>query len=130
MISLDIFIGIVFLCAGLIRIICRKCRSKELVFLGLQSFSIMSYLIIIYELYLGYYFITNKYKHNKKKSNLLLKSLLYLLPITMILLFINNYKKIYNSFIELFTYQPTSISLFLHITYFIIIFHLYKKINN
>jgi hypothetical protein len=129
MLSLDVFTGLVFLTAGTLRIICKQCRANELIYFGLQNFPIIAYLIIIYELYLGYHFVTNKYKDNKEKSKFLLKSLLYLLPITMGIIFINNYKEITTTFYEICTYQPTSMSLILHFTYFLITLHLYKNIH-
>jgi hypothetical protein len=128
MFKLDIFTGMVFLSAALLRILCKKCRLDELSFFGLENYNFISYLIIIYELYVGYYFITKKYKKDKFKSKLLLKSLIYLLPLTMIIIFFKNYNNIITTFWEICTYQPTSMSLILHFTYLLIILHLYKTI--
>ena len=128
MISLDVFTGLVFLTAGTLRMICKQCRINELIYFGLQNYQIVSYLIIIYELYIGYHFVTDNYKFRKEKSKFLLKSLLYLLPLTMGIIFFKNHKEITETFYNICTYQPTTMSLILHFTYFLIILHLYKTI--
>jgi len=128
MFELDTFTGMVFFIAASLRMMCKKCRLDELSFFGLKNYNFISYLIIIYEFYIGYHFITNKYKKDKFKSKLLLKSLIYLLPLTMIIIFFKNFDNIMNTFWEICTYQPTTMSLVLHFTYLIVILHLYKTI--
>lgn len=131
MINLNNFTGVVFLTASILRILCKECRKNELKYLGLQKLnpldSIVAYSIIIFELLIGIYLINPNLDVNSEYYRLIIKSLVYVLPVTMIMILYNNFDKVINSFWDICTYQPTTMSIVLHLTYFIIAYNLDKN---
>ena len=109
------YIGLVFIFASLHRLFLKSDREEEIkeVFKLPKNFD---YLIIIFEFITGILLLINF----KYKIYVLFILFLFLILFTLILIY-NNFTKLLNSYNEIFTYKPTMTSLFLHITYIIII---------
>lgn len=109
------YLGFVFILASFHRIYLKSQREKE-AYEVLKLPKYFDILIIIFEFIVGVLLISNF----KYKSYLLFILVIFLIIFTIILIY-HNLEKILNSYNEIFTYQPTSMSLILHITYIVII---------
>lgn len=108
------YLGIVFVSASLIRIYLVNDRKNELVNIGLPYG--FDYIIIISELLVGLFLLFD----SVNKLTCLIYLLLFLIVGTIFILF-NNFNKIIGEFNQIWTFQPTAMSLVLHFTYIIII---------
>ena len=109
------YLGLVFIFASFHRIYLKRQREKE----AYEVFKLPKYfdiLIIIFEFIVGVLLISNF----KYKSYILLILIIFLIIWTIILIY-HNTEKLLNSYSEIFTYQPTSMSFILHLTYIVII---------
>jgi hypothetical protein len=110
------YIGIVFILASFHRIYLISQREKE----AYEVFKLPKYfdiIIIIFEFLIGFLLLINF----KYKLFLLYILIIFLIIWTIILICLNIDKLLY-TYNDLFTFQPTSMSLVLHITYIVIIF--------
>jgi hypothetical protein len=116
---LKTFIGLLMLVVGIVRIfLTKQQKQKELRDMNLPNY--FDYLIILFEIIIGLMLILL----NNKNTYYLYLVLLMFMIIATILILKNNHKNIKKDFWDMFTYQPTSFSVFLHITYIIIIISL------
>jgi uncharacterized membrane protein YphA (DoxX/SURF4 family) len=119
----DIFaqlIGLIYIAASIHRVYLKKEREQELIVSGLPRYS--DYLIILFELIVGILLLINvSYKKN------ILKLFLLFIIIACIVIFFRNYKKILESYNEIWTFQPTAMSFSMHLyIIFIVLLLLYK----
>ena len=113
---LKVFLGIVFLSAGIHRIFYKTQREYESrTLLGLPPYS--DYIIIAIEIGCGLCLFSG----NEKVIYYALMTLLYMTVIGCMLLVIRNKEKLIETYHELFTLKDTSMSVVLHITYILII---------
>ena len=113
---LTVFLGIVFLSAGIHRIFYKTQREYESrTLLGLPPYS--DYIIIAIEIGCGLCLFSG----NEKVIYYALMTLLYMTVIGCMLLVIRNKEKLIETYHELFTLKDTSMSVVLHITYILII---------
>jgi hypothetical protein len=106
--------GLLFIVVAIHRVYLKKEREQEIIVIGLPRYS--DYLIILFELIVGILlFINVSYKKN------ILKLFLLFLIVGCIFVFFNNYKKILESYNEIWTFQPTSMSFAMHL-YMIVVF--------
>jgi hypothetical protein len=108
------YLGILFLSVGLIRTQIKNEREKELKNFGLPNN--FDYFIILFEISMGLILLLNT---NYEQCFLII--LLIILIIRCVLIIINNFNTIVNNALEVFTFQPTPMSVALHFTYIIII---------
>ena len=108
------YLGILFLSVGLIRTQIKNEREKELKNFGLPNN--FDYFIILFEISMGLILLLNT---NYEQCFLII--LLIILIIGCVLIIINNFNTIVNNALEVFTFQPTPMSVALHFTYIIII---------
>ena len=121
------YLGIVFLLAGGHRIFLEEQRLKEK-----DNFIILpencDLLIIFIEICIGIILLFDlKYKEG------VLTLLLLFLVIATIMIIYSNFDNIKNTYVDVFTYQPTFTSVVLHITYMVMIGALlieYRKKGN
>ena len=113
----DVFIrilGLVFVIVALHRIILKKEREQELIVFGLPKYS--DFLIILIELVIGILLLLNvSYKKN------VLKIFLLFFIIGCIIIFFRNFKKINDSYKEIWTFQPTAMSFAMHLYIILIV---------
>ena len=118
---LEKFIGLVFLLAGLHRIIIKDRREYEAyTMLKLPKYS--DYLIIIIEILCGViilFDLSGKYYA--------LLTVAIMASIGTFLLLINNFDEIIGTYFDLFTLNKNSLSVCIHLTYIIILIHLLKN---
>ena len=113
---LTVFLGIVFLSAGIHRIFYKTQREYEShTLLGLPPYS--DYIIIAIEIGCGLCLFSG----NEKVIYYALMTLLCMTVIGCMLLVIRNKEKLIETYHELFTLKDTSMSVVLHITYILII---------
>ena len=113
---LTVFLGIVFLSAGIHRIFYKTQREYESrTLLGLPPYS--DYIIIAIEIGCGLCLFSG----NEKVIYYALMTLLCMTVIGCMLLIIRNKEKLIETYHELFTLKDTSMSVVLHITYILII---------
>jgi len=118
---LEKFIGLVFLLAGIHRIFFKKQREYEVnTLLKLPKYT--DYFIILFEIIAGIIIIFNL--TGKKYA---LWTLIIGASIGTLLLMYNNFPKIFNTYNQLFTLKDSSLSVFLHITYIVILIYLLSK---
>jgi len=109
------YLGLVFIFASFHRIYLKSQREEEIYeVLKLPKYS--DILIIIFEFIVGVLLISNF----KYKLYILFILIIFLIIFTIILIY-HNIEKLLNSYSEIFTYQPTSMSFILHLTYIVII---------
>lgn len=107
------YLGSIFIIASIIRIYLKDDRNKELINFGL--FQGFDYIIILSELLVGIFLL-----FNNNKIIFLVYLLIFLITGTILIL-INNFNKIIGEFSQVWTYQPTAMSLVFHFTYIILI---------
>ena len=111
------FLGLVFLMAGLHRIYYKTQREEEMnILLKLPKYT--DFLIMLIEISAGILLIMDCYVIN------VLYILLIMTSLGLLLLLYNHYEKILNTYNELFTLKADSLSVFLHITYIIIMIYI------
>lgn len=113
----EIFIrilGLVFIIVALHRIVLKKEREQELIVFGLPKYS--DFLIILLELIIGILLLLNvSYKKN------VLKAFLLFFIVGCIIIFFRNYKKIIDSYKEIWTFQSTAMSFSMHLYIILIV---------
>jgi len=109
------YLGLVFIFASIHRIYLKSQREEE-AYEVLKLPKYFDILIIIFEFTVGVLLLTNF----KYKIYVLFILIIFLIIWTIILIF-HNIDKILYTYNEVFTYQPTSVSFILHLTYIIII---------
>lgn len=114
------YIGIVIILAATHRIFLIENRKKELYHMNLPSFT--DIFIIVFELICGTLLLINF----KYKKNILFIVLIFMI-IGSILILINNFNQLLQTYNEIFTYQPNSLSFLLHMTFIIIIISILIK---
>ena len=108
------YFGLVFIIAGFVRYYSPIARKKELTDIGLvEGFD---YFILLFEIFIGIFLLFNIFD----KTVILIIFLLFLIVGTIMILF-NNYKKIMNEFLTVWTYQPTAMSVVFHCAYILMI---------
>ena len=112
--------GLLFIVIAIHRVYLKKEREQEVIVFGLPRYS--DYLIILFELIIGILLLINvSYKKN------ILKLFLLFFIIACIVIFFRNYKKILESYNEIWTFQPTSMCFAMHLyIIFIVLLLLYK----
>ncbi len=116
---LKTFIGLLMLIVGIVRIfLTKQQKQKELKDMNLPTY--FDNLIILFEIIIGIMILLL----NNTNTYYLYLILLMFMIVATILVIKNNYNEIKKDYWHLFTYQPTSFSVFLHITYIIIILSL------
>jgi len=120
---LRIFLGLVFLSAGLYRIFNWPMTILELSKLNLNSVYLAIFIIAL-EITTGLFLIFNI------KTKKVLISLIIFLTITLIWALIISGKNLINNASELFTFHLTPTDFFLHLTYLIILIYLISKNQN
>lgn len=108
------YLGIVFILAALHRIFLVEQRLHEQNHV-LKFPRYTNIIIIFFELIIGIMCLF-KLKYYK---NALLFLMICLILFTLIIIF-NNYDKIMENYFHIYTYQPTSMSVVLHVTYIVI----------
>jgi len=109
------YFGIVFIFASIHRMYLKSQREEEAYkFLKLPPF--FDIFIIIFELAIGILLLTNF----KYKLQALLLLLIFLI-IGSILIIVNNTDELLKTYNEIWTFQPTSMSFSLHLTYIVVI---------
>jgi len=119
----DIYVkilGIIFILIALHRMVLKKEREQELLVFGLPKYS--DYLIILCELIIGILLLSNIF--NIKK---VLQFFLLFLVSACIIIFFRNYKKILSTYTDIWTFQPTAMSLALHFYIILIVLILLNK---
>ncbi len=107
-------LGFLFVGTSLYRLTIEKQRKEELVNFGLPDG--FDYLIIGLEFCIGYSLLfLPQYK------KITLQILLVFILLACIIMLIKNFDKIYINKDSVFTFQPTAMSLVLHLTYLLII---------
>jgi len=113
-------LGFVFIIIALHRMLLKKEREQELLVFGLPKY--FDILIILCELTIGILLLLNV----PYKKNVLYFFLLFLVC-ACILIFLRNYKKMLSTYKEIWTFQPTSMSLALHFYIILIVLMLLYK---
>ena len=109
------YLGLVFILVSIHRIYLKSQREKE-VSQVLKLPKYFDILIIIFEFTVGVLLLTNfKYKLHA------LFLLMIFLIVGSILIIVHNMDKLLETYHEIWTYQPTSISFVLHLAYIVII---------
>lgn len=108
------YLGILFLSVGLIRIKLKNERKIELKNFGLPDN--FDHFIILFEISIGTILLLNTIY---EKYFLII--ILVFLIMASVMIVINNFNTIVNNAFEVFTFQPTPMSVALHFTYIIII---------
>jgi hypothetical protein len=116
------YFGIIFIIAGVIRYYSPNARKNELINMGLPDG--FDYIILLFEIFIGIFLLFNLFD----KTVILIIFLLFLI-IGTILILINNYNKIISEFNQVWTYQPTAMSVVFHFTYIIMIIGLLLNLN-
>ena len=119
----DIYVrilGVIFIIIALHRMVLKKEREQELLVFGLPKYS--DYLIILCELIIGILLLSNIF--NIKK---VLQFFLLFLVCACIIIFFRNYKKILSTYNDIWTFQPTAMSLALHFYIILIVLMLLYK---
>jgi uncharacterized membrane protein YphA (DoxX/SURF4 family) len=113
---LTYYLGLVFIFASLHRVLYKNQRKDEsLNVMKLPKYS--DILIIIFEFTVGVLLLSNfKYKME------ILKLLLLFLIVGSVLIIIYNKDKLMDTYTDIWTFQPTSMSFVLHLAYIVIIF--------
>ena len=106
------FIGLIFIITSITRLTIEEQRKKELIYFNLPDN--FDYFIIIFELVVGCNLL-----FNSQYNDITLKILFILFAILLIL--INNFDKLWEDRINVFTFQPTITSFMLHVTYLFIV---------
>jgi len=109
------YVGFVFIFTSINRIYLKSYREEE-AYKVLKLPKYFDILIIIFEFTVGILLLINF----KYKLHVLFISMIFLI-IGTILIVIHNLDKILQTYNEIFTYQPTCISVVLHLTYIVII---------
>lgn len=119
---LEKYIGLVFVLAGIHRVLLKSRREYE-AYVLLKMPNGTDYLIIMIEIICGIIILFNL---PKKREALIVVTLLA--SIGIIILLINNFDDILKTYDDLFTLHKNSLSVCLHLTYIIILIYLiYKK---
>lgn len=113
-------LGFVFILIALHRMVLKKEREQELLVFGLPKYS--DYLIILCELVIGILLLLNI----SYKKNVFMFFLLFLVC-ACIIIFFRNYKKILSTYKDIWTFQPTAMSLALHFYIILIVLILLYK---
>lgn len=108
------YLGILFLSVGLIRTQIKNEREKELINFGLPNN--FDYFIILFEISIGLALLLNTIY----EKYFLIIILIFLIMASVIIV-VKNFNTIINNAFEVFTFQPSPMSLALHFTYIIII---------
>jgi uncharacterized membrane protein YphA (DoxX/SURF4 family) len=120
---LTYYLGLVFILASIHRIYLKSQREEEAYeILKLPPFSDIA--IIIFEFTVGVLLLTNF----KYKLYALLMLLIFLI-IGSILIMINNMDILLDTYKEIWTYQPTSMSFVLHLAYIVMIIAILYESN-
>jgi len=113
--ALTLFLGIVFLSAGIHRIFLKTQREYESqILLGLPPY--FDYIIIAVEIGCGLCLFSG----NDKAIYYALMTLLCMTVIGCVLLVLRNMKRMIETYNELFTLKDTSMSVVLHVTYILL----------
>jgi uncharacterized membrane protein YphA (DoxX/SURF4 family) len=120
---LKLFLGLVFVSAGLYRIFNWQSAILELSELNLNSIYLLIFIIAL-EIIGGLFLI-----FNIQAKKVLLVFIIFII-IALISAFLVNGKDIISNLGQLFTFSPTSTDVFLHFTYLIILLYLFGKKEN
>lgn len=116
--------GIFFITVGIVRIFLPNERKKELTNMNLSDNLNLDIIIILSEIIFGLILLFDL----ADKSKTILVLILFLI-IGTILIIINNFNNIINDFYLVWTYQPTSMCLTLHLTYILLLTGIYLNLN-
>ena len=116
------YFGIMFLLTGIMRYYLPNDRKIELINMGLPNGS--DYIILLFEISVGIFLLFDLYD-----KTFILMILIIMVSIVTILIVFNNYNKIIGELNQIWTYQPTSMSVVLHLTYILIFIILLLNLN-
>lgn len=109
--------GMIFLCAGFIRIYLTKETTQEMLNVNLPIF--FKYFIIISEILIGSLLLSNiSVRYKIFALNILFYSIIFF----TFLILLNNYEKVINTFSDLWTFQPNALSIWYHLLYALIFY--------
>ena len=108
------YLGLILIATGFIRYYLPNERKKELSDMNLPNN--IDYLILLFEIFIGFILILDLF--NKQITLIIL--LLFMIIGTIFIL-VNNFHSIKTEFNQIWTYQPTAMSVVLHFTYIIIL---------
>lgn len=106
---LQIFLGIVFIAAGLYRIFNFSLAEQELLVLSLPVFLVIP--LVLFEVIGGVLLVLDRY------TKQLIYAFTSFLILAVIIAFITNFSTIITGFKDLFFFNPTATDVFLHLTY-------------
>ena len=110
------YLGIVFIIASIHRFMLKKDRTEELTRFHLPKY--VDILIYIFEFIIGAILLSNVPFCIKR---IVLAILLIFLVFGCGLMVFYHYKELMKTYFDVFTFQPTSMSFFMHIAYIVII---------
>jgi len=108
------FIGLIFIITSITRLTIEEQRKKELIYFNLPDN--FDYFIIIFELVIGCNLL-----FNPQYNDITLKILFIFILFAILLTLMNNFDKLWEDRINVFTFQPTITSFMLHVTYLFIV---------
>ena len=110
------YLGIVFVVASIHRFILKKDRTEELVRFKLPKY--FDILIYLFEFIVGIILLSSLAFSIKRIA---LVCLLLFLVAGCVLMLIYHYKELMKTYFDVYTFQPTSMSFFMHVAYIVII---------
>jgi uncharacterized membrane protein YphA (DoxX/SURF4 family) len=116
------YFGIMFLLTGIMRYYLPNDRKIELINMGLPNS--FDYIILLFEIFVGIFLLFDLYD-----KIVILMILIIMVSIVTILIVFNNYNKIIGELNQIWTYQPTSMSVVLHLTYILMFIILLLNLN-